>query len=167
MKNEKVIADLAENTKALLHDFKTFSPAKFTHKPFPGSWSPAELGEHLLALEYAVNKVLQGKAEATERDPAHKIQVVKDAFADIDKKYPSPENLIPGGKITKQKDLLERLWSQREFQAALISDMDMTLLCTEFKHPRLGGFTRLEWVYFNIQHTDRHLAQLKRMAAMM
>jgi hypothetical protein len=167
MKNEKVIADLAQNTKSLLQAFKAFDSAKFTRKPFPGSWSPAELGEHLLGLEYGVSKVLQGPAEVTERDPAKKIQVVKDAFADPDKKYASPENILPAGKITKQAELLERLWSQREFQTALISDMDLDLLCTEFKHPRLGGFTRLEWVYFNIEHTNRHLEQLKKMAAVM
>jgi hypothetical protein len=167
MKNEKIITDLAANTKKILTAFKTFDAAKFTRKPFPGSWSPAELGEHLLAVEYSVSKVLQGSAEATERDPQHKIQVVKDAFSDPDKKYTSPETMIPTGKITKQAELLERLWSQREFQTALISEMDMDLLCTEFKHPRLGGFTRIEWVYFNIQHTERHLEQLKKMAAVM
>ncbi|MFI5149285.1 MAG: hypothetical protein ACHQRM_06090 [Bacteroidia bacterium] len=100
MKNEKVIADLAANTKKLLHDLKSFDAKKFTRKPFPGSWSPAELGEHLLSVEYSVSKVLQGSAEATERDPAHKIKVVKDAFADPDKKYTSPESMVPAGKIT-------------------------------------------------------------------
>ncbi|MGO3653762.1 MAG: hypothetical protein ACTJFN_05275, partial [Sphingobacterium sp.] len=40
---------------------------------------------------------------------------------------------------------------------------DLSLTCIDFSIPEYGEFTRFEWIWFNIYHTQRHMLQLESM----
>ena len=76
------------------------------------------------------------------------------------KKYTAPSTVIPKGENKNKEALLDALVQQREILKNMIRQMDLTLI-TEFRHPVIGSMSRLEWVYFHIYHTERHVRQLR------
>ncbi len=42
-----------------------------------------------------------------------------------------------------------------------IKTLDLSATCTVFELPGFGEFTRSEWIWFAIYHTQRHTHQLK------
>ncbi|MGO1866936.1 MAG: hypothetical protein ACTH0U_01705, partial [Sphingobacterium sp.] len=45
----------------------------------------------------------------------------------------------------------------------VIQNKDLSLTCIDFSIPEYGEFTRFEWIWFNIYHTQRHMLQLESM----
>ena len=45
--------------------------------------------------------------------------------------------------------------------------LDLSLTCIDFEIPTFGLFTRLEFVWFYIVHTQRHTFQLQKIAGVL
>ena len=43
-----------------------------------------------------------------------------------------------------------------------IKTLNLSETCTAFELPGFGEFTRAEWIYFAMYHTQRHTHQLKK-----
>jgi hypothetical protein len=163
--NDQIIADLNENTDILLEELAGFNHENFKQRPSPNEWSASEVTEHLLLIERNVKKALLGKANVTERAYDGKLTVLKPALAATGNKIQAPEMVVPQSGTLNRQEMEKELRVLREEEAALIATLDMSETCLEFKHPMMGTMTRYEWVYFSIYHTERHLHQLRRIAA--
>ncbi len=153
---------LKASTEKLLHTLESFPTGLFNNKPPSGGWSAAEVTEHLLALEKNINHILNVPASlVTDRRPDEKIEIVRQVFGDMTKKYNSPSFIKPSGIHLDKQQLIADLSAQKQQLLVNIEKTNLEELCTDFPHNRLGTFTKLEWIYFTVYHTKRHLQQIE------
>ena len=161
MNKDVILADLNQTTKKLLQVIASFTAEHFNQKPSETAWSPAQVAEHLVKVDSSTIKALSGESIPTNRPPEQKIPLLKGAMED-DTKRVAPDLVLPSGENRTPQELMEQLQTQKELMVKAIEESDMTEACTSFKHPALGIMTKIEWVYFNIYHTERHLKQMQQ-----
>lgn len=124
------------------------------------SWSPGQIGHHILK-SYASVETLLGKTRSTMRKTDENISKIKEIFLDYSIQMQSPEFVIPTNKPINKAELLTKLENRIIQITEVIKTTDLSLTCIDFAIPEYGEFTRLEWIWFNIYHTQRHTHQLK------
>lgn len=159
----QLLSDLEISTLQLLQCLSNFDKEKFNFSPDGKTWSAAQIAGHLLMLEVIANKALKGETIPTNRPPDEKINLIKTVMSDVNTKRIAPEVVQPSAELKDPQLMIEQIKFQRELLKKTISEMEMTEACVSFKHPGIGTLTRLEWVYFTIFHTERHLQQLQRL----
>jgi len=152
----------------LLNTLSSFSEEAFNAIPFEGSWTPAQVLEHLLKSLQGILKTLYGATTITERPPNEKVKAFKEVFLNFEIKMKSPESILPKSSLplSKRSSLndLERIITKFEVP---IKDLNLAKTCTTIEFPGLGEFTRLEWIYFTVFHMQRHTHQLKKIFEIM
>jgi hypothetical protein len=162
LSKEKVLSDLTQSTTKLLDAILKFPASDFHKNPAENSWSVAEVAGHILALENLLNPVLKGETKATiDRDPEQKIKIIRSAFLDLSQKYNAPNMILPSNNTTDKEDLLKKIKDCRQTLVNILISNDLTETCMGFKHFAFGKLSRIEWTYFNIYHTERHLHQIE------
>ncbi|MCD6063801.1 MAG: hypothetical protein K0R82_1712 [Flavipsychrobacter sp.] len=163
---EKVTQDIDASTAEVLDAINGLSDKQLNDRPGENSWSAGETMVHLLMLEHLINKILQGNTQPTERDPAEQIPLIQKILSNQEQKLNSPESIRPKQERKTVEELVTEFTQARETLRNIVNATDINASCTDFKHRSFGEMTRLEWVYFNIYHTERHLEQI-RMAVRM
>ena len=74
----------------------------------------------------------------------------------------SPEEILPSEKPLNKESIINGLQEKIEAFNLVIENKDLTETCTDYAIPEYGPFTRLEWIHFNIVHTQRHVHQLRK-----
>ncbi len=159
------------NTTKLLLDFRTtadhfiqlvssVSDNDFNAIPFPGSWTPAQVADHIIK---ATGGIPDGRTERTTRAIDELIPVIDATFLNFDVKYESPEFVKPDSGPFRKSDVLRTLEEIKENNIAIASKRDLSAVCLEFEMPGMGFLTRYEWIRFFTVHTQRHIHQLKHM----
>lgn len=166
MPDVKVISsDLDASTNGLIQMLKGLPPDVFNRHPDKKSWSVADVVDHLLKLEGGINGLLLGPTTKAERDPEGKVLKIEEVFLDFDKKLSAGGPVKPSG-VEKQKDrLIAQISESRENLAKIVGEKDLKLIYTGFRHPIFGLLSGIEWVYFAIYHSQRHLHQIKKILA--
>jgi uncharacterized damage-inducible protein DinB len=162
MNKEIILAEWQQITERLTELIASFSPEAFNRKPVENGWSAAQVAEHLLKVELSTRHALKSETIPTNRPPDEKIPLIKNAM-ESDTKRVAPELVKPADTWQEPQAIAEALQKQREQVKALINELDLTEACRLYKHPSLGTLTRLEWVYFNIYHAERHLRQMQQL----
>lgn len=127
--------------------------------PFEGSWTAGQLLEH---LDKAVGAgILKGNVQATGRPADEKVQAIKDIFLDFTIKMTAPDFIVPTETVHDKNVLLASLSRKLDELIAASETMNLQEECLDFELPGMGKFTRMEWIYFNMIHTQRHLRQLQ------
>ena len=161
MKKE-VIAEIENVIAALPKAIGVFASADFNKIPFTNSWTPAQVTGH---LEKAVDPgILYGSVKTVDRDPGAKINDTKDVFLDFSIKMNAPDFTLPSDQPRTQDEMLQiltQVWTRMKVAA---QTLDLAVTCTDFEIPGFGAFTRLEWIWFYIFHTQRHIHQLHKIA---
>lgn len=156
----KTLVEFDRTMQDLLDILSSLSEQQLNDSPSKDVWSAGQIGEHLLK-SYASVETLLGKTKQTDRPIDEKIALVSVLFNDYSIKMESPEAIIPSDKPKVQQDLISALKERIEVQRDVIKNKDLSATCAEFAIPEYGEFTRLEWIWFNIIHTQRHIHQLK------
>jgi hypothetical protein len=159
---EQILSELDQSTNELIAQLQQCDEANFNKSPGANSWSAAQVAEHILLLETQVNRALLA-ADITERQIDLKIIPLKKGFENAEKKYVAPDFIIPSASHKNKQELIDGLKKQRDTLKQIIETTDLTHT-PKYKHPVIGDMTRLEWVYFTIYHTERHLRQLQTIA---
>lgn len=134
----------------------------FNAKPYPDSWSPAQVGDHLYK-SYAVIETLQGKTSPPgDRPIDEKVPGIRAMFLDFDTKMEAPEFILPSDKSLDQKELTAHLQTKTTNILQFVKENDLSLICLDFELPGAGPLTRLEWLNFISVHTQRHNNQLRK-----
>ncbi len=157
---DTIVQDIQRSTRDLMQVLGGFSPEQFNRKLANGTWTKGQVAEHLLLIDIGVNRVLKGAIKTVKRPADEKIPFIQEAFSDLTKKLSSPEGMIPSDTIKDRHALTEKINLQRQQLVWTVKTSDLTALCLSFSHPYFGELTRLEWIYFDIYHGDRHIAQL-------
>jgi hypothetical protein len=157
---KEILAEMNEVTAELLKTISSFNQQQLNTIPFKGSWTPAQVAEHVFKSDYELLKVLYGPTEPTERPIDENVEGLKQNFLDFSIKFNSPEEIIPDDTTYEKEILMDALNYSRSRLREAIKTLDITALCHD---PRLGKLTRYELLHFIIFHTKRHIHQLKNM----
>ena len=152
--------NISETYKKFIKDLSSFSESEINISPFEGSWTAAQLTQHLILASSGFTKMCSGKTEETDRNPAEKIDAIKDLFFNFEIKMQSPESINPPN-IKYDKNLLILALQEIEQELLNVSKtFDLNLTCLAYEVSGFGKFTIYEWISFVLIHTQRHLKQL-------
>ncbi|MCS7086674.1 MAG: DinB family protein [Bacteroidia bacterium] len=155
--------DVLQSTEAARRLFETISEDESRTKPDENSWSALECLEHIVAVENAVLDILDKNLDVSSSDSVgvSKIQAV---MSNRKKRFSAPENLLPEGRLATWQEATQKFFDQRRRLVETIANRVHEQPGT-FDHPALGPMTKLDWIYFAIAHTERHLFQIKDVLA--
>ena len=156
----QLLNSFEEATSQLIDSLSLFTEKEINMIPFEGSWTAAQVGEHLLKSGKGIINVLNGKTEPTKRNPLEQVVMIESIFLDFTKKAQSAKSLWPSEEDKNKKELISALQSIMEELKKTASEKDITLTCVDYPFPTLGNFTRYEWMVFVICHTKKHTHQI-------
>ncbi|HEY9195028.1 MAG TPA: DinB family protein [Mucilaginibacter sp.] len=139
----------------------SFAIADFNRVPFEGSWSAAEVAEHIRLSVTGTIETISAGTGVTERAPDQYVGAIKGIFLDYDAKYPSAQTLIPVKKEYDKAELQAGLKNVLARLQALVESADLTNTCLSPKFTGIGQLTQLEWLSVAVYHTQRHIHQLE------
>ncbi|HEY9534886.1 MAG TPA: DinB family protein [Mucilaginibacter sp.] len=160
MKN--TLAELQNTYNELLNAFSSIPEDKLNTVPFEGSWTAAQVAEHILNAVGV--STLYADVKPTDRDPGEKIASVSDLFLNMDIKMQSPDFIYPSDKKYGKQQLVDMINDKFNKLLEAAKTLDLSATCLAFEVPGFGAFTRLEFVWFYIVHTQRHIFQLRKIA---
>jgi hypothetical protein len=163
---EDFLAEIRETTKELLQVLSSFTEEQFNRIPFEGSWTAAQVAEHLLKSESGVpDMLMRGGSRPTERQPDEKVKIIQSIFLDFNTKLKSPEFILPSDKVQDKEAIVTAVRITRAGIKEVISTVDLSLTFTDFPFPVLGELTGWEWCCFIVCHSRRHIRQLRNIYA--
>lgn len=148
-------------TNAYISIVAALSQDEINTVPFEGSWTAAQVTEHLCKSDNAMIKALTGPVQPTNRPADENVNNLSAIFLDFSTKLPSPEFIIPAAGTHDKEDLLKFFKAGREQIGKAIKTLDLTASC---HMPIFGEPTRLELIAFIIFHTRRHTNQVKHIS---
>ena len=158
---KNILIEMHETSNKLLHAISSFPQEKFNTIPFEYGWTAAQVSEHILKSVSGVVEMLYTPAKPTERKPNEKAEAIKAMFLDFKTKMKSPEFVLPGNSPIEKDKISTALTDTMDKMFEAIKTLDLSETCTAFELPGFGEFTRAEWIYFAMYHTQRHTHQLK------
>ena len=156
----QVITELEETIHHFATSLANVPDEKLNKVPFAGSWTPAQLADHVLKSLSGLPMLLQTKGEEITSDPEEKKQSLADIFLNFDTKMKSPDFIKPGDAPIDRVTLLTGLQSVRQQIPAALQEYNITKAYTL---PAAGTYTGVEWAWFMNYHTVRHTHQLNKM----
>ena len=164
MKTQKSTSALAtsfENTaKDLLETISSFNEKEFNEIPFEGSWSAAQVADHVRKSLKGTINALQGEVKRSEREPDEHVEKLRSLFLNFDIKMQSPEFILPSEQPLQKDTVYQNLKEITGAISKAINSLDLSFAST-IPFPKSGELTRHEWVSFATFHTQRHIRQMK------
>lgn len=148
-------------TKAYIDLVAALSQDEMNTVPFTGSWTAAQVTEHLCKSDNAMIQALNGPVQPTNRPPDEYINNLRAIFLDYSTKLPAPEFIIPSPGTHDKESLIDAFKAGREQIGIAIKTLDLSATC---HMPVFGKPTRLELIAFVIFHTQRHTNQVKHIS---
>ncbi|TDQ08190.1 DinB family protein [Pedobacter metabolipauper] len=158
---EKALKQLDNTSQQLLNVLSGFSPAQLNTVPFEGSWTPAQVADHILKSQSGVPELFDGSIMPADRLPDQKIQALRELFLNFSYKMKSPDFILPTNNNLEKNALIDQIKEKSKQIEEAIIKYDLTEICLDFELPGFGTLTRLELIYFIFFHTQRHIYQLE------
>ncbi|WP_207514678.1 DinB family protein [Longitalea luteola] len=146
-------------TNAFLDKVAALSQSEINTVPFEGSWTAAQVTDHLCKSDAAMIQTLNGPVQPTNRQPDKMVDNLRNVFLDFSTKLDAPEFIIPSEGPLDKDSLLTSFKAGRSALGKAIKALDLTATC---HMPLLSNPTRLELISFVIFHTQRHTNQVTR-----
>lgn len=159
---DNLLSALDQNTDALISQILRFESALFDKQPADGSWSAAQLTEHIYVLDRLIYNILTGETEASARAADEKVSIIQSVMNNRTRTISAPDPIVPLGKVKDQQILITKIIAARKEIHALIQTADLSPVCLGFIHKGFGPMTRLEWIEFLMIHSERHFHQYQR-----
>ena len=156
-----ILIEMEETANRFLRAISAFPQEQFNSIPFENSWTAAQVSDHILKSVSGVQEMLYTPTIPTDRPPERKAEAIKAMFLDFETKMKSPEFVLPGNSPMEKEKLLDALEEIMAKMIEAIKTLNISETCTVFELPGFGEFTRAEWTWFAIYHTQRHTHQLK------
>jgi hypothetical protein len=161
----KTPAELLQEFEAVTNKYidmvAALSQDEINAVPFEGSWTAAQVTEHLCKSDNAMIQALNGPVQPTNRPPDAGVNKLRAIFLDFSTKLPSPEFIIPAAGTHEKESLIDAFKTGREQLGKAIQTLDLSATC---HMPIFGEPTRMELIAFVIFHTQRHTNQVKHIS---
>ena len=158
----ELFASLDDITSELSELISLFSETQINELPFAGSWTAAQVADHVTRSNFGIIRSLKMEGKISSRDLQEGIEQMKNVFLNFDTKLQSPEFILPAQDIYERESVIDDLSKSIEQLRATALDID---LFQTIYHPIFGEITKLELLHFVVYHTERHIHQLKKISA--
>ncbi len=162
---KELVSEIQRTSDELFRIIRRFEQETFNEIPFKDSWTPGQVTEHIYLSAAGILSTVNGNTGPTQRDPGQMVAPLRDAFLNFTIKMQSPDFIIPSNNPQDKAYLLHALNDTWSGLARTAETQDLHATCLDFDMPTVGPMTRLEWISFVVVHTQRHIWQLKKMAA--
>ena len=160
MEKETILNDFNGIFDALATTVGLYNDQNFNEIPFEGSWTPAQVTQHIILASKGFAGVLNAEVKDTERPIDEKIGALKSIFLNFGTKMKSPDFIKPSLQDYDREAHLSQLKNIQSDIDQAIRSLDLSKTCISFELPNMGFLTRLEAIYFVVFHTQRHTNQL-------
>lgn len=169
VERETALQILQSRKELFLAAITGLSEEQWRFKPDAGTWSIAEVAEHLTAVETFVPMMIQARILSSEpitetlesNDLALQTRV-----AGRRNKVQAAEMARPKGRFQHQEELIAAYCAARDKTIAYARTTQDDLRHHTGVHPTLGVLDGYQWLLFLAAHTDRHILQIRELQAM-
>jgi hypothetical protein len=155
---------LEETRQAFLKSIENVTPAQWTFKASPTSWSIAEVAEHIgISEETIFGMVTTQMLQAPAPKPGETISDEKliAGVTDRSKKAQAPEMLKPVNRWATKDALVKDFNGARDKTTAWVKSTNEDLRAHAAPHPAFGALDLHQWVLLIAGHSARHTAQIE------
>jgi hypothetical protein len=159
---------IATQRRLLLEAVAAIPESRLQARLDPGSWSVAEVLEHLYRVERGIARLLERTIERgreagvlPEREAGSLLNRL-DTYDLLrrDRYMRAPEQVAPRGEYTAVEGLAALAVSRESLLKAIRSGDGLALGELTFEHPLLGSLDLYQWILFVGQHEARHAQQI-------
>ncbi len=147
-----------ETTNELMQLITSFKENQINTIPFEGSWTAAQVAEHITKSNVSIIHALNLEGKPVERNPEERVQELKETFLNFNTKFQSPEFILPTKDIYQRDKVIEDLKGSVVQLKAAFHNKDLSQIINV---PAFGKITKLEIFHFVLYHTQRHIHQVK------
>lgn len=156
--------DLAAARLAFLTAIDGLTDAQWRFRAAEGTWSIAEIAEHVALVSQSVTDLVRGPLLATPpvadaREPMD--DRLRRLLPDRSRKVSAPDRFMPVGTWTTREAVADAYARPRDALLAWLATTDAPLREHRMPHFRLGVMDGLEWLVFLAAHDRRHVAQIE------
>ncbi len=159
------IARLDQNTQQTLQLIKSIEPKLLLLKK-ENEWNVLEVLEHIYLTDRTVYRVLSRSsnktAEKAERFGDEKLNRL---IAVSTKKMEAPDYIKPKGLFHTIGAFEEAFLRMRNTLKTDLTTGTLRIDNRVYQHPVLGEMTVSDWLLFLLYHTNRHLAQIRKVSS--
>jgi hypothetical protein len=159
--SKTLASELGFHADQFINAVLSFDKDQINVVPFNGSWTPAQVAQHIIK---ATNGLPDNKTAKANRRIDQQVQIVESVFLNFKEKYRSPDFIIPEPGPYDRDELIRNLIQIKNQNIDIALTKDLAMLCTDFELPVFGYMTRYEWLKFFICHTQRHTHQLQNIS---
>jgi dihydrofolate reductase len=153
----ELFKSLDNTTSELVQVVSPFSETQINTIPFKGSWTAAQVAEHVTRSNTGIIKSLMTEGKPTGREPDERVNELKEQFLNFGEKLQSPKFILPTQDIYQKEKVIADLKKSIEQLREISKTVDLS---EALNHPIFGDITRLELLHFVVYHTQRHIHQL-------
>lgn len=145
------------------------SEEQWRFKPDAGTWSIAEIAEHLTVVETFVLVMIQGRIASSEpitETLESNDQLMQTRVAGRRSHVQAAERVRPTGRFQQPEELIAAYCAARDKTIAYARTTQDDLRHHAGPHPTLGLMDGYQWLLFLAAHTERHVLQIRELQAM-
>ena len=157
----EAVKQFESTTQHLLHVISSFTQQQLNMVPFEGSWTPAQVADHIIKSQLGFTDLFCGRTIPANRRADEKNEAIGKVFLDYTIKMQAPEFILPSKEPQDKNTLMDSVKNKSIEIIDAVQNLDPTEICLDFELPGFGKFTRLEWIYFIMYHAQRHTHQLE------
>jgi len=167
---DRLYLELKQNTDEYRAVIDSLDNASCIYKPSAEKWSVYEVLEHITASESDILKVFlrkDSKYHLENSDAIYNIgkDVLYAALKDRSQKMESPGHVVPTGRYGSFDDCRLIFFDHRSHMLSLLAEGQILFNNDMHRHAVIGPMTRLDWFYFMLFHSARHLEQIYEIKA--
>lgn len=156
-----ILSTATASVDKLIQTIAAFPAEKFNSIPFEGSWTGAQVSDHILISVVGITHLLHAPGKPTSRQLDEKKDAISDMFLDFTTKMKSPDFVLPRNEPISKEEIITAWENAKTALWHAANTLDLSITATAFELPGFGGMTRLEWIWFAACHVQRHTHQLK------
>ena len=155
---KELFFSLDDVTSEFLRSVSLFDENEINKIPFEGSWTGAQVAEHVTRSNIGITKELQKEGKPCDREPDAGAQELRSVFLNFTTKLKSPEFILPTKNHYHKETVITDLKKSIDNLKEVSEKEDLFRI---IDHPIFGEVTKLELIHFVVYHTQRHIHQLK------
>jgi hypothetical protein len=156
---EDLMDSLEKTTGDLTTLLDLFSEKAINAVPFEGSWTAAQVADHITRSNTSIAKALHLKGTAINRNPGERIEELKEIFLNFNNKFKSPDFIVPAQDIYERETVIGHLKQSVQRMKEISTTANLSEM---INHPAFGDITKFEVLHFVLYHTQRHIHQLEK-----
>lgn len=158
LNTKELFESLDETTSELFKTISLFNEENINTIPFKGSWTAAQVAEHVMLSNKAMIQSLKEEGRTVSGNIDEGVAKLKEVFLNFDSKLQSPKFILPTQEIYNMKQLVADLRHSVEQIKKLCAMIDLS---ETIDHRVFGKISKFEILHFVVYHTQRHIHQLK------